>query len=252
MSGIEEFITGTRQKRCQVVHENVQCENRVHGRGYCRMHYKRWQKSGDPQAARPAKGIERPCAVDGCADKALVRDLCDMHYQRSRSVGGLRPGQPPRRFSSDEERFWAKVDKSTDCWLWLARKDEKGYGIFSIKSRLIRAHRYAYEADSGTSIPIGMLIDHKCGVPSCVNPQHLRVVTPKQNAEHATKLRSDNNSGVRGAHWTGWRWKAVVTHMGVHYRLGSFENIADAEAAVIAKRNELFTHNDRDRGQESA
>jgi len=36
-------------------------------------------------------------------------------------------------------------------------------------------------------------------------------------------------------------------HNGKHYQAGYFDEIADAEAAVIAMRNELFTHNTFDR-----
>jgi len=43
------------------------------------------------------------------------------------------------------------------------------------------------------------------------------------------------------------RWRATVGHCGKQYRVGMFLDIADAEAAVIAKRNELFTNNNADR-----
>lgn len=36
---------------------------------------------------------------------------------------------------------------------------------------------------------------------------------------------------------------ARVKHNGVLYSAGQYDTIAEAEAAVIAKRNELFTHN---------
>ena len=36
-------------------------------------------------------------------------------------------------------------------------------------------------------------------------------------------------------------------HRGVHHYLGLFPTLEQAEAAVVAKRNELFTHNDMDR-----
>lgn len=27
------------------------------------------------------------------------------------------------------DRFWSKVDKSGDCWKWIAAKDDGGYGM---------------------------------------------------------------------------------------------------------------------------
>ena len=41
-------------------------------------------------------------------------------------------------------------------------------------------HRYVWERDRGP-IPKGMHIDHLCRKPSCVNVEHLEVVTPRVN-----------------------------------------------------------------------
>ncbi len=44
-------------------------------------------------------------------------------------------------------------------------------------------------------------------------------------------------------------WRARVEHAGRAIHLGTFDTIAAASAAVTAKRLELFTHNDADRGR---
>jgi len=46
---------------------------------------------------------------------------------------------------------------------------------------------------------------------------------------------------------TRGKWRAEVTHHGRKFHVGLFASIDEAEAAVIAKRNELFTHNAADR-----
>lgn len=58
-----------------------------------------------------------------------------------------------------------------------------------------------------------------------------------------------NTSGVRGVSWhkDRRRWRAKVVHHGQSIHLGSFATVSEAERAVWAKRNELFTHNDADR-----
>lgn len=44
----------------------------------------------------------------------------------------------------------------------------------------VQGHRYSYELFKGP-IPQGMQIDHLCMEKSCCNPDHLEVVTPKEN-----------------------------------------------------------------------
>jgi len=146
-----------------------------------------------------------------------------------------------------EERFWEKVDKTETCWNWTAGQ-QKGYGAFSIARRPTGAHRYSYAAVHGP-IPDGLEIDHICHNRLCVNPQHLRAVTSKQNGENLRGAYSNSRSGVRGVSWfkRDSKWRAEVGHNGGRVWLGYFDSLQDAESAVIAKRNELFTHNDLDK-----
>lgn len=149
-----------------------------------------------------------------------------------------------------EERFLAKVDKTDTCWIWTAYKNGLGYGHFWLDGQLAYAHRISYEFHVGP-IPEGMHLDHTCHQPSCVNPEHLRPVTNKQNMENRSGAQPNNQSGVRGVHWhkRDRRWHARVRHNGKQLHLGYFTELEDAEEAVIAKRNELFTHNDVDRNE---
>lgn len=147
------------------------------------------------------------------------------------------------------ERFWAKVLKTEGCWEWIGAKQPKGYGTFRFQGSAKLAHRVSYELEYGR-IAAGIEIDHRCHNRGCVKPRHLRPVTHKQNMEnYAGVYASNKSSGVRGVYWHKQhrKWCAVVTNDGRRTHVGLFATIAEAEAAVIAKRLELFTHNEVDR-----
>ena len=143
------------------------------------------------------------------------------------------------------DRFWAKVDKTGDCWLWTACLDKDGYGLF-VADRTRRAHRLAWELVMGTLPSQGLDHRHTCPK-NCVNPAHLRPASAKQNAENLGAIRS--NTGVRGVSREKGRtrYTASVKHNGKSIYVGRFQTVEEAEAAVIAKRIELYTHNDADR-----
>jgi hypothetical protein len=82
--------------------------------------------------------------------------------------------------ASEAARFWAKVDKSGDCWMWIASTDCRGYGQIKWGARVRKAHQVAYEICVGP-IPEGTELDHLCRVPACVNPAHLEPVSHREN-----------------------------------------------------------------------
>lgn len=149
---------------------------------------------------------------------------------------------------STEERFWAKVRQGApdECWIWTGTAPD-GYGQFRVGAKKVKAHRFAYALASGQPIAPGIQIDHRCHNTICVNPSHLREATNKQNCENFSGAMSNSKSGVRGVYPHGARWRAQVGHNYQKIHLGIFDTVEAAEAAVIAKRLELFTFNEIDR-----
>lgn len=124
-------------------------------RGWCRTHYARWQRNGDPNLVR---------VPSECREYVRIPEA---------------------------DRFWAKVEKTETCWLWTGAKSDTGYGTIWTPSRggaskKMLTHRWAYEALVGP-IPDGLVLDHTCRVRECVNPEHLEAVTQQENVLRYTR-----------------------------------------------------------------
>jgi hypothetical protein len=105
------------ERTCSIEENGERCGRKVAGRGWCNMHYQRWQHHGDPLITlvprRTAtvctapecdgapyqrdlclrhyreyqKSQRGPCSADGCERPWDAEGLCSMHYQRKRRTG---------------------------------------------------------------------------------------------------------------------------------------------------------------------
>lgn len=73
-------------------------------------------------------------------------------------------------FSHHEKRI--QPISESGCWIWTGATNGVGYGDVRVPDGRALAHRLAFEAVNGP-IPDGVMIRHRCDIPSCVNPAHL-------------------------------------------------------------------------------
>jgi hypothetical protein len=102
--------------------------------------------------------------------------------------------------SNRADLFWEKVDKRGPvirqelghCWQWTASVDRRGYGQVSRyvdgKAKHYRAHRYGWMLVNG-ALGSDQHLLHSCDNPRCVNPNHLRIGTPRENIRDAIERK---------------------------------------------------------------
>ncbi|MFE2047929.1 HNH endonuclease [Streptomyces sp. NPDC059459] len=168
-----------------------------------------------------------------CTERTVYRARAKLRtgWNPEREGRGVRATLAPR--ARLVERFWAKTriavncachlcavteDASTKCVIWTASYTGGGYGGFWNGTRLVRAHRFAYELLVGP-IPEGLALDHLCRVRRCVAPAHLEAVTHLENVRRGLLFipRAGVPKGAREGVRRGMR--PVATHCPLGHEL---------------------------------
>jgi hypothetical protein len=119
------------------------------------------------------------------------------------------------------ERLLARlIVTDSGCWLWTGALDAKGYGVIGKGRReegLLATHVASYELHVGP-IPDGLVLDHSCRRPACVNPEHLEPVTNAENGRRGAraKLTHAQVAEIRDLVAGGRSQASVARAYGVH------------------------------------
>jgi hypothetical protein len=147
---------------------------------------------------------------------------------------GMLSGVPRWDGKTFEQRFWERVDKSGECWLWTGATFRRGYGAVKREGKQLKAHRVAWEMHFGR-LPQGALIMHHCDNPPCVRPQHLFPGTPADNmADKVTKGRQATGDRIT-AHRTVLRGDQHPSHRHPERFRNEWRRKGDARLAEQAK-----------------
>lgn len=81
----------------------------------------------------------------------------------------------------------------TGCRIWLlGLHGRSSYGQLRYKGKTCYAHRLAYEVFV-KEIPANRHVLHICDVPCCINPAHLYIGTPADNAKDRVRRGRNNH-----------------------------------------------------------
>jgi len=98
-----------------------------------------------------------------------------------------------------------KINDS-DCWIWQRHVGKSGYPEVGVNGKKLRVHRIVAELIYGPASENQMAL-HSCDVKVCINPDHLRWGTSKDNMKDAVernRVRKGEN-----ASWSKLTWDIV-------------------------------------------
>lgn len=100
------------------------------------------------------------------------------------------------------QRLLSRINKSSgvfgenghypsECWIYTGYVNRLGYGTVGIRQSFTLAHRLSYEYHRG-NITDDLCVDHLCRMRSCVNPDHMELVTRVENVMRGNSLHAVN------------------------------------------------------------
>ena len=137
------------------------------------------------------------------------------------------------------KRLLAEVEVINACWLWKGALEKNGYACFSPMLGTRKGHRIMWMLANGKMVPDGLQVAHKCENKNCINPEHLKLATNKENAADKQTIRRppgwttvETQLRIQSDRAAGRELKKLAKDYGLHWR--TIQEICKRDLAKIA------------------
>jgi len=124
----------------------------------------------------------RGCNFSGCKQVHRAKGYCATHYNMFAKYGNFDRARGPL-FAGHAFIEGLKLGSKDECIEWPFGLNDGGYAQVLIEGRRCRVHIIVCKKFHGAPTRAQPFSLHKCGNRKCVNPEHLRWGSSKENAQ---------------------------------------------------------------------
>lgn len=126
----------------------------------------------------------------------------------------------------ESPRTTSRIEKTASgCWEYVRGREANGYCRVMLDGKRIGAHRISWSLFCGP-LPAGKFVCHRCDNPPCINPEHLFIGTPRENAidcvekgrSRSAKLHPLDVKMIRQMIYKGKSFREIGRRYGVHHK----------------------------------